>query len=490
MYYYRPKLDFTKEFLEVCIILKHIFLFTLYCFAIPAHAFKFSIMSEPVSLLNTQKLSYTQDYLLDQLHASLFTLTDEYILKPNLAKLCKTIKSQQVYCELKSKIKFSDGTNIQCKHFINTFKYLITNPNKNTQFLSNIKGYEAAIKAKDINKLRVQCINHKKLKFTLKSKDPNFLYNFTNYSTAPSSPNSQHLFSGPYQLNKWELGSFIELTQNPHSKYISKSIKNIKVYFIKNPNIALKMYEKNLLDFLTYLPTEKINMYKDKKDLLQIPVDRFDYIGIERLKKPVRTLLSQSINYKGLQKLYSALGTPGCPSLSPKYFKPYTPPCLSFKTNKSKLKKTINLTYSLAGGTDISKGMQYIKNQIEQNTELKINLNPVEPGQFISSLKSKNLQMYRRGVSLQTPRCYEALKIFHSKSYRNYSGLNDKKLDQLIENLKSNEKLCYTTVKYLIDQFYIIPQGRIHFSMLLKPIFTNLKINPLNQLDLSQIETN
>ena len=134
--------------------------------------------------------------------------------------------------------------------------------------------------------------------------------------------------------------------------------------------------------------------------------------------------------------------------------------------------------------------MQYIKNQVEQYTNLKINLKPVEPGQFISSLKNSNTQMYRRGVGLQLPQCYEAVEIFHSHSNRNYSKLNDPKLDQLIEKLHFDQTLCYKTVKYILDKHYIIPLGPIHFAMLLNPKFKKLTVNSLNQLDLSQLETN
>lgn len=482
MYYYRPKSALTKG---ACIILKHIFCFLFLSLTANAKTFKFSVLTEPVSLTNTQKISFSQNYIFDQLHSSLFRLNQDYSLTPVLAKNCEQ-NNTQVKCQLKKNIFFSDGSPIQCQHFLKSFEYLIKNPNKNTQRLSAIEGYSLALKNRDLKYLKTDCESSKKLNFKLSQPSPEFLQNFTDYSTAPFKKDQ---FSGPYQLKNWELGSSITLSINKQS-VLKPKVAFIKIYFINNPSVALKMYEKNILDFLTYLPTEKISIYKDKQDLVQVPVDRFDYIGIERLKPNVRQLLTTSINYKGLQKLYNSKGLPGCPALSEKFFSPHSPPCLKFEPQSSKLNTNLSLTYSLAGGSDISKGMQYIKNQVEQHTNLKINLKPVEPGQFISSLKKSNTQMYRRGVSLQLPQCYETVEIFHSHSNRNYSKLNDAKLDQLIEKLHFDQTLCYKTVKYILDKHYIIPLGPIHFSMLLNPKFKNLKVNSLNQLDLSQLETN
>ena len=385
MYYYRPKSALTKG---ACIILKHIFCFLFLSLTAHAKTFKFSVLTEPVSLTNTQKISFSQNYIFDQLHSSLFKLNQDYSLTPVLAKNCKQDKTQ-VKCLLKNNIFFSDGSPIQCKHFLKSFEYLIKNPNKNTQRLSAIKGYNLALKNKDIKLLNVNCDSSKVLNFKLSQPSPQFLQNFTDYSTAPNKNDS---YSGPYKLKNWELGNFITLTINDFS-VLKPKVPLVKVYFINNPSVALKMYEKNSLDFLTYLPTEKISFYKDKQDLIQVPVDRFDYIGLERLKPNVRELITTSINYKGLQKLYNSKGLPGCPALSENYFSPHSPPCLKFEPQSSKLNNTLSLTYSLAGGSDISKGMQYIKNQVEQHTNLKINLKPVEPGQFISSLKNSNTQM-------------------------------------------------------------------------------------------------
>ncbi|MCH2535221.1 MAG: ABC transporter substrate-binding protein [Bdellovibrionales bacterium] len=465
--------------------MKHIFCILILSTSVQAKTFKFSVLTEPVSLQNTQKISFSQNYIFDQLHSSLFRLNSDYSLTPILAKNCSQSKTQ-VKCVLKKNIFFSDGSPIYCQHFLKSFEYLIKNPNKNTERLSAIEGYNLALKNKNLKHLKATCDSNKTISFKLTEPSSQFLQNFTDYSTAPHKKDS---YSGPYKLKKWELGSFILLTKNDYSR-LKPNVSHVKIYFINNPSVALKMYEKQTLDLLTYLPTEKISIYKGKQQLVQVPMDRFDYIGIEKLNPKSRELITSSINYRGLQKLYNSKGMPGCPALSEKFFSPKAPPCLEYNPKSSSETTKLSLTYSLAGGSDISKGMQFIKNQVEKHTNIKINLNPVEPGQFISSLKAPKTLMYRRGVSLQLPRCYEAVEIFHSNSSRNYSKLRDKKLDLLIEQLRFDEKLCYKTVKYLLNKNYIVPLGPIHFSMLLNPSFSHLKINSLNQMDLSQLETN
>lgn len=484
MYYYRPKSAVTKG---ARIKLKHIFLILSFTITTHAESFKFSILSEPNNLQNTQKTSFSQDYVLDQLHSSFFRLNRDYSLTPVLAKSCSNKSKLRIQCHIKNQARFSDGTQITCKNFLTSIKHLIQKPNKNTERLSHIQGYKKALKAKSLKPLKVLCKSNNTIEFVLNRHDPQFLHNFTNYSLAPYKKNA---FSGPYQLTNWELGSFITLSKNPHYKP-TPQVSNLKIYFIKNPSVALKMYEKNMLDLLTYLPTEKIPNYQNSQQLKQFAMDRFDYVGIERLPPSTRKLIATSIDYKGFQKLYNSKGRPGCPALSKNYFTPNTVPCLHLDSEKKEpsQKQDIQFTYSLAGGADISKGMQFIKNQVEARTNLKIKLKPVEPGQFISSLKSSKTDMYRRGVSLQLPRCYEALEIFHSSSHRNYSKLKDKELDRYIEALQDDKTYCYKAVKHLLDQHYIVPLGQIHFSMLLNPKYKNLKLNSLNQLDLSQLET-
>lgn len=483
MYYYRPKSPETKGLIRDCLKLKHLIFTLLLSLSVQAESLKFSILSEPVSLSNTETLSYTQHYLFDQLHRSFFTIDKNYKLVPELVKNCEHINDTKIKCMLKKNIKFSDKSPIYVKHFLNTFSRLIKNPNKNTERLKSIKGYSQALQNKDAQLLQVQKVDNYTLIINLNQKDQNFLYNFSNYTLAPSQ-SKKVVFSGPFYLKKWDLGNFIELNRNPYYEQKAK-LKSLKVYFIKNPSVALKMYEKSLIDLLTFLPTNKINDYRSSNELIQIPLDRFDYIGLEKLPATERNIIAHSIKYEGLQKLYQSLGIPGCPGLSDYYFKPFkNPPCHAYSPAKSSIATNRSLTYSLAGGADISKGMQYIKNQIESHTNIKIKLNPVEPGQFISSLKSKNTELYRRGVALNTPDCYKAVEFFHSSSYRNYSKLKDKKLDSIITALSKDKKLCYKAVQHLIQNNYIIPLGKIQFYMLLKPEFKGFIHNSFNQIDL------
>ena len=40
---------------------------------------------------------------------------------------------------------------------------------------------------------------------------------------------------------------------------------------------------------------------------------------------------------------------------------------------------------------------------------------------------------------------------------------------------------------FLMKNYFLIPLGAIHFSMLAKPEFTGWKLNQMNQLDLSNL---
>jgi oligopeptide transport system substrate-binding protein len=51
----------------------------------------------------------------------------------------------------------------------------------------------------------------------------------------------------------------------------------------------------------------------------------------------------------------------------------------------------------------------------------------------------------------------------------------------------SEELLCMKALQSLIDGSWLIPLGRIHFSMLAKPEWKGWQLSALNFLDLSQL---
>ena len=53
---------------------------------------------------------------------------------------------------------------------------------------------------------------------------------------------------------------------------------------------------------------------------------------------------------------------------------------------------------------------------------------------------------------------------------------------------KPLQKLCSEGLEIIKNSFQVIPTGPIYFSMLLKKSWTGLKINELNQMDLSDLK--
>lgn len=483
--------------------------------------FRLHLNIEPSSL-NIAKLKGSgAHFLFSALHRTLYQYNTKSELQPNLLSSCRWKNNTTLHCTVDKEARWSDGSSIVADDIARTFFYLIDPKNNGfrTDLLLTLNNAQSILKGElPASKLGVKIIDPKSIEFVFTKKDPEFLDKLTSHILSPIKTidfpeieSATHFISsGPYKISSWEVKKKIRLEPNPYYKGFEKR-PPVEFYFISEDAVALQLYEKGELDFLRRLPTSLIAKYKNRNDFIQVPVARFDYLGFGPQLKSFRELrkaLALSINYEEWQKLLSALGPPGCFSLPEKFFTQN--PCLKMnldeahlalqktiseiKTSKSPLNiEQLVLNYSSQGGDDQRKSMNWVQEQWRTHLNLNVKVQPEENALFVKHLTEKTPSIFRKGISLDYLSCYNAVQNFLPQAKENFIQLDNAKINTNIDHLlhakteAEQKQYCTTILNLLIDDFWIIPLGRMHFTILMQPKWKGWTLNELFVLDLSQL---
>ncbi len=472
--------------------------------ALESSSFKLHVLKEPLSLDPQSQAGAVSSYLLQNLHRGLFKFDNEKGLVPDLAekKCTRSSKNLKLTCKLRKNLKWSDGVVLKSSDFVSAYEFLLKNPMNSGQGLSllSLKNAEKFISTKtNFNEVGIKAIDDRTLEFEFTEPQPEFEYNLcqTTLSPRPSNPKQ---FSGPYQLKDWKKSKSLLLTQNPNYPTGNSQRPDVEFLFILDDSTALKLYEKNQLDFLRRLPTSLYQQWKDKPDFKSFEILRFDYYGFNQDLDSIeqRKLLSESLDYEDLQKIFQSKGRPGCVALPSSFFQNGEIPCIHFKPTlspppKISWSKDMVISYSVQGGDDHRRLAEWLQSQWKKRLDLNFRIQGMENKIFIAQLHNKPTTVFRKGVTLDRPTCLSALEIFHQDHPENFLKINSKDYEKLLSEIKSttNESkkkaLCTRSVKWLLDQYKLIPSGRFDFFTLLKPNYKGLQLNLMNQLNLEDL---
>ena len=489
-------------------------------FASPSSVFRLHIQNDPVTF--DPVLMKTQSYLQQNIHRRLFSFTEKGELKEDLAEKCqwvkdssaknssksKNSKSQTYQCLLKKNQYFSNGETIKCEHFKNTFARILDPQTNSPQaiFLKGLAPLQGSASA-------ITCKNDYEIHFKIETQKGLWPEVLTHENLVPliSPPPSDIKFladwptSGAFHIVKYEKSKSVLLERNTfYAKSLGKTSEKpltIEFKIISDEGTAMALYENKELDFLRKVPTAFIKKAQAEKDFHWVPLWRFDYfaMGNELLNKPeLRKALTQSLDYAELQKVYNSPHQAGCTGLPKEwgYF------CHQYKAldkaalQKLSLKnadKTLNYNFSAAGGDDHRRVAEWLQEQLKKNLEVSLKIQSVENKIFYEKLHSHQYSFFRKGVPLEIPACWAALQEFQSTSKENDLNLKSKQVDEWIQKLaevtqpEQKKLLCQSLQKYLMDQNYIIPTGAMSWAIRVNPQFKGWVINPLFQLDLSQL---
>ncbi len=478
--------------------------------------FRFSLSVEPTAVDPVRISSSESNYFLVNLLRGLYFVDAQGVAQPEIASRCEWTKSLlTLRCEIKKTAIWSDRQAITAVDFVESWRRLVEPATKGlgVEVLSRVKNAKAIHKGTmTSDKLGARAVSDRILEIDLEERDPEFIQRLAHPALAATRTGFKYdrenaasaPYSGPYKLATWTPGRRIRLETN--ESYDAKPRPPVEILVIDDDETALNLYREGTLTFLRRLPTHYLKAWKDSKELHQIPVARFDYVGFGpglRNETQFRQALANALNYEELKTLYSALGVPGCPGLAPQWMT--TVPCLKFDLKRAQklwagvpqaLKtKRWTLHFSRLGGDDIQKGMEWMQAQWKKHLGLSVDLKPVEQSVYLSELRTATPDLFRKGVGLDRSTCLAAVEIFATGDPENFIKLELPRYNAAVLKLRTakneaqRKKSCTEVVKILIDRAEVIPLGRIHFSILAKPQFEGWQLNPLNHLDLSRLRT-
>ena len=469
--------------------------------------FAFHLLSRPTSLDPIHSRGASGAYLLNNIYSSLYLYDSKKGLVPEGASSCRFRSGLQVVCSLKRDQKFSDGTPVQAQHYIHSLRRIFKQKAASTELLLSLKNAKAVLKGKKPFKdLGVSSKGPYSLVFKFERPDFDFLYKLTSPAFTPSLSQAQYknfkqiVNYGPYSIAQWKRNK-IQLQPNRFYYKNKTAPPPVDIFVVDDHMAALRLFETKKMNFLRMLPTDQIQRFKKHSGFFQVPLARFDYMGFgpTLINRPkVRKALALSLRYPQLQKIYHALGTPGCPSLPRSFYRRLR--CHKFSPSilKTLLKENLSfpkkIHFSRLGGRDILRGMEWVQFQWKKNLNgLSMDLTPHEQGSYMHQLSQGNMGVFRKGINLNRPTCLAALEIFISNSPDNTIGLKNRSYDKLVTQLRNTKKpsrqknLCQKGIDFLMDNYHIIPMGEIHFSMLTDGRFVGWSVNSLNQLNLRSL---
>lgn len=449
--------------------------------------FRTYVYSEPTHLDANKLKTTSSNHLLSQLHRNLLRLDKNGILQPELAEKCSQRKLK-IICKLKNNLKWNTGREITAKDFLRAYEFVLTNPEslRPDLLFPILNAEEIFNKKKKISELGIRAEKNI-ITFELKKENSDFYYSLANIILAPRSEDAQ-LNSGPYEVTRWEKGKGIFL--KPHDYYWKKKVRpSLEFKFINDDNIALNLYEKNQLDMVRRLPTIFIKQMRSRKDFIQYPLTRFDFIAFNQAmykQSELRAAISLGLNYPELQKLLESKGTPGCSSLPGKYFEKNQTPCLKMDTTKAKLllnstksiKVQLSYGYSVLGGDDQKRVAEWLQAELNKNLNLAIQPIGFEQKIYLQKALNNEFSLYHKGVPLEIPTCSEALKQSLIQEKWVFEGIAE--LLKTTNQIKQ-KKICTKVVSRLLNEHLIIPTGHYDYSTLIRPDY-DFELNELNQL--------
>lgn len=484
--------------------------------------FRFHSATEFHSLDPIQLPTNEANYFFGNIMRGLLRYSPDGDLTSEGAKSCRQEPTRKrVVCELKRDARWSDGSGVVAEDYVRSFRRFFSPQAKSPAIalLKNLKN------AREIQKqempaaaLGVVAENPHRLIFQFAEHDSDFLFKLTSSVFVPlksdTIPDREHAnemtVNGPYKIAQWSIGRRMRLEANPlyrgtGSTPLPPGIRPpVEILFVDEEQTVVSLYESGQLSFVKYLPTTLIPTYEKKKDFIQVPFTRFDYVGFSdflRDQPDLRAAMSLAADFRELKTIYRALGIPGCPSFPESFLA--QPECVQFNLVKAKehlakvpeeiRKRRIKFLFSKLGGSDFQKGMEWFQAQWKKNLGLIVDLEQTEQVVLTQKLKTNPPAVFRRGVPLDRPTCLAALEVFASDSPDNFIGFKNEKYEKVLLELKKSQStqklrtLCSQGLQILLAEHAIIPLGRIHFSMLARPQFSGWTLNEMNQLDLSQL---
>lgn len=460
----------------------------------PLKIFRVNISALPKSLDPHRSRSSSGNFLSQQLYRNFYVYDDKKSYVPELGETCVK-KALNWTCIVKKDLKWSDGSALTAQDFVLSMRRALTLPSPRANLLFNIKNAKEVFEQKlPIDQLGIRLVDPKTFQITwlTESPDNDLLLMSPLFVPLPNGQFKSSVFSGPYQLSDQNNQRIL---LSPNLLYFKKNNRPSVEFKIFEENLAVKAFEKKQIDFLKKVPTAQIPQFKTRPDFHWYYVLRLDSIAFgPELKNKLdqRKSLTESLNFEELQNLFHSPEKVGCHGLPTELAEEI---CYTENKKPTAFKEPVNLTfsYSTMGGDDHRRLAEWLQSQWQKKLNFKLFIKPLENKIFQSFLEKTPPAIFRRGLNLENPTCYNALSVFTSAHADNFIRYQNPVYDTLVQKLavgsnsKLNRKTCAQALKILMDSYVIIPTGRINFAIMVNPEWKGWRLNELNHLDLSEL---
>ncbi|MES2768261.1 MAG: peptide ABC transporter substrate-binding protein [Bdellovibrionota bacterium] len=478
--------------------------------------FKFFLTMSPQTLNPAHFYGTETTYLVSNLFRGLYRVDSKKGIVPEGAEKCSW-DGLKLKCILNKNVKWSDGVSVKAQDYERAFRHLINPESKSREVahllkLKNAKKIlEGSLKPEALGVTAQDDFN---LIFEFETKDPEFIARLTSTVLVPwrvlpdikraTEKNIEILVNGPYKLKNFN-NKKAYLVKNDFYPFGNPSRPDVEIYYVEESSTGQNLFDLGKIDLVHQLVTAFIPKYKDK-DMFNVLFSRFDYIGFgPELEGNIhfRKALAMSVDYEELKKLIYASGMPGCPSLTDTYIDKRQ--CYTFdvkaaqnelkKVPKELLEKKLTIKFSRASGEELSRIIEWYQNQWKKNLGVNIQIEMIEQGMYLQDLKTNTPALFRKGVVLDRPTCLSALETFQKDNVDNFIKFSNENYEKILkklefsENEKEKKKLCSAGIKILMDEYRIIPQGVLHYTMLKSDRFQGIEFNELNQLNLCNLRS-
>lgn len=476
--------------------------------------FRYHATTEP-QILDPLKLNSPQgQYLTYNLFRGLYKWNENNKLQTELAEICES-KNSIITCKIKDSAKWSDGSPLTASDVkASLLRHLITaSPHAETLFV--IKGSEEVLRSKDEKFWGVRVLSPKALEFEINGSpevfyallaSPFFALALEGFD--PSQQKFSTKFSGPYTVTSWAKRSKVQLASNPYFLDGSAFRPNVEMW-IADEDVALRLFELGRLDFLRGLSPVFTPKFRSRRGFIEKENLRLDYVGLSGKLMPypkLRRAMLLSVNYAKMAKIFYSPQRPGCIG-APKSWTDQKKACLSFEPKRAKkiyaqaLKENpeiknlkLRIQYQSSGGLSHKTAMEYLQNQWKMHLGLRVELEPLESGTFNNSLKLNSMDLFRKGLGLESPNCWSATEPFLQSSRDLGIKIADPQLASLDQSLrdpalseKEKHRICLQALNLILDSQQILPLGPVIFRHLSNEKFSGWTLNALDQLDLSRL---
>jgi oligopeptide transport system substrate-binding protein len=320
--------------------------------------------------------------------------------------------------------------------------------------------------------------------------------------------------TGPFRLRQWEENELLVLERN--ELYYGELAKVNYVTFHLWAGVPMNMYETGEID-VTSVYSYYIDKVTDEsgpfyRDLVITPELSFFYIGFNHSKPPfddvnIRRAFSQAIDkdklvslvFRGMVQPADGILPPGMPGFNKDLSG------LNYDIDRAKelikaskygdVSKLPPITITTIGwGGLISRGLEAIIYEWQQNLGVEVKVRQLEPERFLYYLKQEKDEMFYMGWIADYPHPQDFLEIlFHSGADNNYGEYNNPEIDALLEmaGVEPDSNLSLALYQQaeqkLVDDAASLPLWFGQNYILVKPYIKGYDLNPMGFAMLNKV---